>query len=249
MTTKVDATCASISHTLPLCCQYFAVLFQPLALQVRGEGDAGGQPVHWALGVLADGQCEVMGVWPEPESGASAWQATYGDLTARGVERIRFVVMPGSAGLDVAFPGATMLNSAAPLLPLVVRFARARGAGSDLEATAKHNPRVDALPVGRAVPRALNPHPGCGGPIALSPRLRQVVARADEAARQLQARLDRALRRHGRFDSADSAVTFIEQELNRLARGPDLTPPVSAGVLARRVAGAAALAGMRATGA
>jgi len=233
----------------PLCRHYLLVHFNALSTQVRGQGGSTGLPVRWALGVLADGQCEVMGVWPEPEPGASAWQAIHRDLTARGVERIRFVVMPGSAGLDAAFPGAAMLNSVAPLLPLVGRLARARDAGSALEATAKPNPPVDALPVCRAVPRALDSHPGCGEPIALSARLRQVVVRADEAARQLQARLDWALRRHGRFDSADSAVTFIEQELNRLARGPAFTPPASAGVLARRVAGAAALAGMRAPGA
>lgn len=232
-----------------LCRHYLLAHFHAVSTQVHGQGGSTGLLVHWAFGVLADGQSEVIGVWPEPEPGASAWQAIHRDVTARGVERIRFVVMPGPAGPDAAFPAATMLNSVAPLLPLVGRFARARGAGSDLEAAAKPSPPVDALPVDRALPRALDSHPGCGEPLALSPRLRQVVARAYEAARQLQARLDRALCRHGRFDSAESAVTFIEQALQRLTRGQVFTPPASAGVLARRVAGAAALAWMRAPGA
>jgi len=245
-TTSCDS--ADAWQSLPLCRHYFLAAFSSLSTQVREQGGSTGLLVHWAFGALADGQFEVMGVWPAPVSGASAWQAIHGDLTTRGVERIRFVVIPEPAGLNAAYPGATMLNSVASLLPRGGCCARVRDSGSAVDAVAMPSPAGDALAVSTAMLRTSDSHLGGGGPGTFSPWQRQVVARADESARLLQAGLGRALTRHGCFDSHEAAVSFIEQALQRLARGLVATPPASAGVLARQVAGAAAALGMRATG-
>lgn len=56
---------------------------------------------------------------------------------------------------------------------------------------------------------------------ALPERLRRSVAKAHEAAHEIQAGLTRALRRCGCFKTQDAAIAFIEKTLERLCRQRD----------------------------
>jgi hypothetical protein len=208
MTIRIDATGAVVAPQLPLCREYLAVHFQSQTVQVGGRCAASCHDVHWAIGVSKDGQHEVLGVWSELPVGTGAWRLIHADLTARGVECIRFAVMSAPSLESVEHKGATVLNSVA------------RGVAPE---------------------------------IALSPRLRQVAAQADEAAGQVRAALCRAIFRHGCFDSRESALSFLAQALRLLTRRLVATPPsrmLSAGrVAAGRAVGSAttAVPGMRAT--
>jgi hypothetical protein len=207
---------------LPLCRRYFAMLVRSVLVCVKADGDEGYINGRWALGVLTDGQCELLGVWPEPASTDDAWRAIHRDLTARGVEAIRYIVGPDSAGLAAAFPGAIVLTSLARLLHPAKRGSR-----------------------GAYPPPSL----GGGKQLALSPRQRCVIEHADEAALNLQAKLDRALIRHGCFDSPESAVAFVESSLQRLEQAAAFSRQVVAPSLTQQVVGRPAATGMQATGA
>ncbi len=80
---------------------------------VRSADGKGGRDraVHWATGWLADGECEFLGAWIEPEGGPEGPSRMLADLKRRGVERIWHVAGTGAAGLrehvSAAFPGST----------------------------------------------------------------------------------------------------------------------------------------------
>lgn len=179
-------------HFRPLCCRYLLVRFEALYLWVRTEESVSVVPVRWALGALADGQCDVLGAWVEPFSGVLNWHEVFDDLAARGVERIRFIVTAEPDAVSAAYPHATVLNSVAPLLR----------PGSMLTAAAAPTEAPTEAPTD-----------------ALSPRLLRVLTSADEAARKMQAQLIRVVRRHGSFADCEAAVAFLAHSLERSERG------------------------------
>lgn len=75
----------------PLCASYSLAIHDSLAVKVRDGDRARREVVRWALGVLADGSYEVVGVWAAPESASWSWQDALVDLEARGVECIGLV--------------------------------------------------------------------------------------------------------------------------------------------------------------
>lgn len=104
-----------VLQDVPLCRSYQLVLVDALRV---GVDDAAGPSVpalKWGLGVLADGQQEVLGVWPEPTLAGSAWWPIFESLMARGVERIGFVAgnTAGFQGaVEAIYPGAQTLETA-----------------------------------------------------------------------------------------------------------------------------------------
>ena len=90
-----------VLQDVPLCRSYQLVLVDTMRV---GADDAAGLSVpalKWGLGVLANGQQEVLGVWPEPTHAGSAWWGIFESLMTRGVEKIGFV-----AGSTAGFQGA-----------------------------------------------------------------------------------------------------------------------------------------------
>lgn len=88
------------------------------------------QELLWMIGVLQDGQSEVLGTWPAPLN-SSDWATVLLDVRARGVDDIGVVVGDGSSAAVSAFaavyPGATVLvaGSAGPLQAQPPRCRRA----------------------------------------------------------------------------------------------------------------------------
>lgn len=76
------------SLTRPLCRSYGFAIHERLIIQVLDGIHARGKAIHWALGVLADGSSELLGVWAVPDSGSWTWQNAVEALKARGVEKI-----------------------------------------------------------------------------------------------------------------------------------------------------------------
>ena len=79
----------------PLCASYFLAIHERLAVQVLDGDRVRSEVVRWALGVLADGSYEVIGVWASPESRSWSWRDAAEDLRARGVEEIGLVAELG----------------------------------------------------------------------------------------------------------------------------------------------------------
>jgi hypothetical protein len=75
----------------PLCTNYLAVHLAEQATAAGGPGETA-VTIQWALGVLNDGQCEVLGWWLDPAGNAVDWSTVRADLSARGLERVRVLL-------------------------------------------------------------------------------------------------------------------------------------------------------------
>lgn len=118
-----------------LCHRYLLATLLSSPVRMSGTSMVGCGEIRWAMGIAANGDCELLGVWgppvvgPRPATGAlaaagksarpvgppPAWKAHFADMHARGLERVRLVVGPDSPSfaseLRECFPGATALPS------------------------------------------------------------------------------------------------------------------------------------------
>jgi len=76
----------------PLCANYLAVHLTEQSTVAGGLGKSDAVTIQWALGVLNDGQCEVLGWWLDPADNAVDWSTVRADLSARGVKRLRVLL-------------------------------------------------------------------------------------------------------------------------------------------------------------
>lgn len=221
----------------PLCCRYLVVLIEVLPSTVREVGVVRDQTVRWALGVLADGQHEVLGIWLHPASGTTGWHELFEDLKVRGVEKIRFVAsdepMNAFAAMRAAYPDATVLPSTEQLLRQSLAQVAPRYRSSGAEALGG----VCAATTARAARAALTAlaasqwgesNPTVVGRwriavaqlepfYALVPRLRRLVLAGDQAAEQVGRTLQRAVARQGCFPAKNAAVGFVSAVLDRMS--------------------------------
>jgi len=96
----------------PLEPMYPVVFFDALRVKIRGDGGVSNKAVYLALGIQADGQRDVLGLWIEQTEGAKFWLKVFNDLKTRGCQDILIAVVDGLKGLAEAittvFPKATV---------------------------------------------------------------------------------------------------------------------------------------------
>lgn len=259
---------ASEWQSRPLCRRYLLLHVQPLSVPVLEEGFERNQTVRWGLGVLADGQYEVLGMRSLPASGATGWHELFEDLRIRGVESVRFVAsnepMEVSATLRAAYPDATVLPAMGQLLrqSLAQVAPRHRNAGAEALGGLCSAGTAQAA---RAALTALAASPWGASNVAvvehwsaaverlapfyaLATRLRRLILSGDEAAERVGRTLQRAVARSGNFPSETAAVAFTSEVLDRVDRGHYTARPLlvrGAGNRVRSLSGRAALADCR----
>ena len=106
---KGDAFSELVDPDRPLCCRYLLVVLDELAVPVSPTGECRQEFVCWALGVLANGEHEVLGLWMRSESDPSAWGTVSGELEHRGVARIDVTLGMGGELRPLAFSGIGVL--------------------------------------------------------------------------------------------------------------------------------------------
>lgn len=91
---------------------YPVVLFDAVRVKVRDEGVVRSKAVYLALGVLADGSKDILGIWIESTEGAKYWMKVFNDLKTRGCQDILIAVTDGLSGmgeaLGVVYPATTL---------------------------------------------------------------------------------------------------------------------------------------------
>jgi transposase-like protein len=91
---------------------YPVVIFDALRVKIREDGIVSSKAVYLALGVLADGSKDLLGVWIEATEGARFWMKVFNDLKTRGCQDILIAVMDGLTGvekaLEVVYPLTTL---------------------------------------------------------------------------------------------------------------------------------------------
>jgi putative transposase len=104
----------------PLDAIYPLVFFDAIRVKMRDEGMVKNKAIHIALGVRADGQKEVLGMWIEQNEGAKFWLNVMNELKNRGVEDILLAVVDGLKGfpdaINAAFPDTVVQTCIVHLL-------------------------------------------------------------------------------------------------------------------------------------
>ena len=94
----------------PLEAMYPIVYFDALRLKIRDGGTVKNKAVYLALGIDAQGQKDVLGMWIEETEGAKFWLRVFNELHNRGLEDILVAVVDGLRGfpeaIEAVFPQA-----------------------------------------------------------------------------------------------------------------------------------------------
>lgn len=117
-----DAVVAEVTawQTRSLEALYPVEFLDALRVKIRDEGTVRSKAVHLALGVLADGTRDILGVWIEQTEGAKFWMKVFTELKTRGCLDIRIAVTDGLKGMSEAieavYPATTRQTCLAHLL-------------------------------------------------------------------------------------------------------------------------------------
>jgi putative transposase len=109
-----DAVMSEVTgwQSRPLEGMYPVVMFDALRVKIREEGVVRSRAVYLALGVLADGSKDILGIWIEATEGAKFWMKVFNDLKTRGCHDILIAVTDGLSGLgealSVVYPSTTL---------------------------------------------------------------------------------------------------------------------------------------------
>jgi putative transposase len=86
----------------PLESCYPLVFFDAIRVKIRDEGFVRNKAVYIALGILPDGNKEILGIWIEQTEGAKFWLRVMNELKNRGVGDILIAVVDGLKGFPEA---------------------------------------------------------------------------------------------------------------------------------------------------
>src|SRR3546814_11669574 len=88
------------------------VFFDALRGKIREDAVVRSKAVYLALGMLADGSREILGLWIENTEGAKFWMKVFNELKTRGVGDILIAVTDGLKGMpeapEAVFPATTL---------------------------------------------------------------------------------------------------------------------------------------------
>ena len=109
-----DAVMAEVVawQSRPLESMYPVVFFDALRVKIREEAVVRNKAIYLALGVLADGTRDILGLWIESTEGAKFWMKVFNDLKTRGVNDMLIAVTDGLKGMPEAlgavYPATTL---------------------------------------------------------------------------------------------------------------------------------------------
>jgi transposase-like protein len=120
----------------PLEPMYPVVFFDALRVKIRDDGVVSNKAVYLALGVQADGQRDVLGLWIEQTEGAKFWLKVFNELRARGCQDILIAVVDGLKGLVDAIGTAYPRTAVQTCIVHLIRNSLAYASYKDRKAVA-----------------------------------------------------------------------------------------------------------------
>jgi putative transposase len=104
ISTITDAVLEEVTEwqNRPLDICYPLVFFDAIRVKIRDEGFVRNKAVYIALGILADGGKEILGIWIEQTEGAKFWLRVMNELKTRGLNDILIAVVDGLKGFPEA---------------------------------------------------------------------------------------------------------------------------------------------------
>ncbi len=185
--------------------------------------------VYLALGIQADGQRDVLGLWIEQTEGAKFWLKVFNDLKTRGCHDILIAVVDGLKGLadaiDTVFPKTTVQTCIVHLIRNSLDYAGWKDrklvaqalrpiytAVSEAAATARAG-RLCQGPVGPQVPhRSCSPGTRAWEHVTpffvFPPDIRRVIYTTN-AIESLNMQLRKIIKTRGHFPNDESAIKLL----------------------------------------
>lgn len=222
-----DAVMSEVAawQTRPLETMYPVVFFDALRVKIREDAVVRSKAVYLALGVLADGTRDILGIWIESTEGAKFWMKVFNDLKTRGCNDILIAVTDGLKGmgeaLGVVYPAATLQTCIVHLIRNSLDFAtwkdrKALAAAIkpiytavSAEAAQAELDAFEQSPWGRKFPTVCGAWRRAWDKVipffAFPPEVRRVIYTTN-AIESLNARLRKIIKTRGHFPSDDAAT-------------------------------------------
>ena len=212
----------------PLEQMYPVVFFDALRVKIREDGVVRSKAVYLALGVLADGSRDILGLWVENTEGAKFWMKVFNDLKTRGVQDILIAVTDGLKGMPEAlgavFPATTLQTCIVHLIRNSLDFAswkdrKALAAAIkpiytavSAEAAQAELDAFEAGPWGQKFSTVVSAWRRAWDRVipffAFPPEVRRVIYTTN-AIESVNARLRKIIKTRGHFPSDDAATKLI----------------------------------------
>ena len=238
ISTVTDAVLETVGEwqNRPLEPLYPLVFFDALRVKIRDEGLVRNKAVYLALGVMADGTKDILGLWIETSEGAKFWLRVMNELKNRGIGDILIAVVDGLKGfpeaINAVFPDTVVQTCIVHLIRHSMEFAswkdrkaiagelRAIYRAKDAEAGEAALNGFDAGPWGRKYPAVAQSWrrnwaqviPFFAFPVAV----RRIIYTTN-AIEALNAKLRRAVRTRGHFPTDEAAIKLLYLVLRDVA--------------------------------
>jgi putative transposase len=220
----------------PLDACYPLVFFDAIRVKIRDEGFVRNKAVYIALGILADGTKQILGIWIEQTEGAKFWLRVMNELKNRGVGDILIAVVDGLKGFPEAitavFPDTVVQTCIVHLIRHSLTFVswkdrksvmpalRAIYRGKDADAGLKALEAFEAGPWGQrypAIAQSWRRNWEHVVPFFAFPEAVRRIIYTTNAIEALNSKLRRAVRTRGHFPNDDAAMKLLYLVLNHAA--------------------------------
>ena len=134
ISTVTDAVLETVGEwqNRPLEPMYPLVFFDALRVKIRDEGLVRNKAIYIALGVMADGTKDILGLWIETSEGAKFWLRVMNELKNRGIGDILIAVVDGLKGfpeaINAVFPDTVVQTCIVHLIRHSMEFASGKTA-------------------------------------------------------------------------------------------------------------------------
>src|SRR5271165_530495 len=227
----------------PLDACFPLVFFDAIRVKIREEGFVRNKAVYIALGILADGTKEILGIWIEQTEGAKFWLRVMNELKTRGVGDILIAVVDGLKGfpeaINAVFPQTVVQTCIVHLIRNSMDFAswkdrRAIAAelkkiyrAKDADAGKEALEAFDAGPWGRKYPSIAQSWRRNWEQVipffAFPEGVRRIIYTTN-AIEALNSKLRRAVRTRGHFPTDEAAIKLLYLVLRQVAREWKMPP-------------------------
>jgi len=221
----------------PLEAMYPVVFFDALRVKIRQDGVVRNKAVYLALGMLADGTRDILGIWIENTEGAKFWMKVFNDMKTRGCNDVLIAVTDGLKGmaeaLAVVYPATTLQTCIVHLMrnsldyaswkdrkPLAAAIKPIYTAPS-AEAALGELDAFESGPWGKKFPTVVGAWRRAWDKVipffAFPPEVRRVIYTTN-AIESVNARLRKILKTRGHFPSDDAATKLIWLALRNITK-------------------------------
>jgi putative transposase len=220
----------------PLEAVYPLIVFDAIRIKIRDEGFVRNKAVYIALGILAGGTKEILGIWIEQTEGAKFWLRVMNELKNRGVGDILIAIVDGLKGfpeaISAVFPQTVVQTCIVHLIRHSLEFVswkdrkrvvpalRAIYRAKDAETGRKALDDFDAGLWGQrypAIAQSWRRNWEHVVPFFAFPESVRRIIYTTNAIEALNSKLRRAVRTRGHFPSDDAAIKLLYLVLNRAA--------------------------------